>query len=77
MKQTHSVEKYKPVIIMKGDPKCVHHERIVGLVGTCINCGQIRRYHDFNQFSEDKFNPAVYAKGEDHRNMFVNLWLDR
>ncbi len=35
----------KPVIIKKGDnPNCVHYEIIVGYIGTCKFCGQVRDY---------------------------------
>jgi len=36
---------HKPKIVKRGDnPKCVHYEAIVGYVGTCLRCGQVRDY---------------------------------
>jgi len=33
-----------PKIIKKGKPNCHHFEDIVGFIGTCRKCGQVRDY---------------------------------
>jgi hypothetical protein len=39
------------------DPDCVHYEQIDGDIGTCVRCGQVRKYPDYGKYSEEKPNP--------------------
>lgn len=46
----------KPKIIKRGDnPNCIHYEIIVGDIGTCRYCGQVRDYSvcDFDDTRPD------------------------
>jgi hypothetical protein len=40
------IEAENPRIIKAGnDPNCVHYEKILGWVGTCQRCGQVKSYN--------------------------------
>lgn len=53
----------KPIILTKGSiPDCVHYEQVVGLIGTCVLCGQVRNYRPcWGQ--DDDLNSVFQEKG--------------
>ncbi len=38
------MRKVNLVIKPGNNPACIHHENIVGVIGTCSKCGQVRDY---------------------------------
>ncbi len=47
----------KPKVLVKGNPDCVHHEKIENNIGVCIKCGRKIQYVTYYQLTESKFNP--------------------
>jgi hypothetical protein len=63
--------KYPVKVLRKGKAGCIHYEYINGLIGVCAKCGRTKRYPEVFQ---NNFNPAVYAPGQNHREMVTSPW---
>ena len=56
--------KKKPTILTRGDdPNCVHHEYVIGYIGTCLICGQVRDYERCQDGGKDPFFVEKGKKG--------------
>jgi hypothetical protein len=50
-------------IIKKGDnPDCVHNEQIVGDIGTCSKCGQVRQYPDWGMLDDRVYTRVMESE---------------
>ena len=55
------MEKKLPVILKAGDKEgCVHIEKIVGKIGICSSCGQVRQYPDYGAITDQHFTAVNF-----------------
>jgi len=55
----------RPIIIVEGSiPGCIHYERIVGFIGTCWRCGQVRDYGPCYSDDGDSLSKKKARKGQ-------------
>ena len=62
----------KPIILVHGNkPKCVHFESIVGYIGKCRRCGQVRDYNDYRD--NGRKNEFLVERGRKGGKAFVKV----
>lgn len=64
----------KPIILVRGgSPDCIHVEHIIGEIGTCQLCGQVR---DYGPCLDDMKDEILVEKGRKGGLAYAALYSD-
>jgi hypothetical protein len=63
MPRIKQLPRLKCKILKKGkNPNCIHQEEIVGYIGTCSKCGQVRQYPDWEMLDDRVYTRVMESE---------------